>query len=106
MTETKIYVGLNDSETRKQEFATGKYASILKTVCVNYHVSFSFFIAQGGYIHEDGGFTQENTLVLSLIDADSKVVDAISRDLCAFFNQESVLITENEVKAYFVNERI
>ncbi len=44
--------------------------------------------------------------MLSLIDADSKVVDAISRDLCAFFNQESVLITENEVKAYFVNERI
>ena len=55
MTETKIYVGLNDSETRRQEFETEKYASILKTVCRSYHVSFSFALVQGGYIHEDGG---------------------------------------------------
>jgi hypothetical protein len=106
MTETKIYVGLNDSETRRQEFETEKYASILKTVCRSYHVSFSFALVQGGYIHEDGEFTQENSLVLSLIDADPTVVEAISRDLCAFFNQESVLITESQVKAYFINEKL
>ena len=32
MTETKIYVGLNDSETMKQEYETDRYVRILKSV--------------------------------------------------------------------------
>ncbi len=106
MTETRIYVGLNDSQTLKQEFKTEKYISILKNVCRNYHVPFSFTIAQGGYFHDDGQYTQETTLVLSLIDAESKTVAEIAKDLCVFFNQESVLITENNVKAYFIKEQL
>ncbi len=106
MKETRIYVGLNDSQTLKQEFKTEKYISILKNVCRNYHVPFSFTIAQGGYFHDDGQYTQETTLVLSLIDAESKTVAEIAKDLCVFFNQESVLITENNVKAYFIKEQL
>ena len=44
MYETKIYVGLNDSETMTQHFSTEKYVSILKNVCYSYHVAFSFSI--------------------------------------------------------------
>lgn len=106
MTETKIYVGLNDSATMKQEHETETYIRILKSVCMNYKVAFSFSLAQGGYIHEDGQYTQETSLVLSLIDTDSEVVGEIARDLCVFFHQESVLITEDEVKAYYVNESL
>ena len=106
MNETKIYVGLNDSETMKQEHETEKYISILKSVCFNYHVAFSFSVVQGGYIHEDGQYTQENTLVLTLIDADSETVNEMAKDLCVFFHQESVMITENEVRAYFINEKL
>jgi len=54
VTETKLYVGLNDSVTMTQEFDTEKYVSILKNVCRSYHVSFSFSVQQGGYVHEDG----------------------------------------------------
>lgn len=106
MTETRIYVGLNDSETMEQKFHTGKYVSILKNVCKSYKAAFSFSVQQGGYFHEDGRFTQENSLVLSLIDADKTTVNEIAKDLCAFFHQESVLITENAVRAYFVNETL
>ena len=106
MTETRIYVGLNDSETLEQKFDTEKYANILKNVCRSYKVAFSFSMQQGGYIHEDGRFSQENTLVLSLMDADNSVVNEIAKDLCVFFHQESVMITENAVRAYFVNEKL
>ena len=106
MKETKIYVGLNDSETMEQKFDTEKYVNILKNVCRSYNVPFSFALQQGGYIHEDGRFTQENTLVLSMMDADKKTVNEIAKDLCVFFHQESVLITENAVRAYFVNETL
>lgn len=106
MTETKIYVGLNDSETMKQEHDTARYVKILKNVCYSYHVAFSFSIVQGGYIHEDGQYTQETTLVLDLIDTDPELVNEIAKDLCVFFHQESVMITESDVRSYFINEKL
>ena len=106
MTETRIYVGLNDSETMAQTFDTEKYVKVLKEVCRIYHVAFSFSVAQGGYFHEDGRYTQENTLVLSLIGAEKEVINEIAKDLCVFFHQESVMITENEVRSYFISETL
>ena len=106
MTETKIYVGLNDSETRRQMYDTEQYISILKDVCRNYHVGFSVSAGQGGYFFEDGSYAQETTLVLSLIDADVDTVNEIAKDLCVFFRQESVLITENKVRSYYIKEKL
>ena len=106
MTETKIYVGLNDSVTKKQVFETEKYISILKNVCFSYGTPFSFALEQGGYIHEDGEYSRENTLVLTLIGTDSRIVEEIAKDLCAFFHQESVMITEGEIRTYFIKETL
>ena len=106
MTETKIYVGLNDSETLKQEFETSKYVSILKSVCKNYRIPFSVSFAQGGYMHENGMYTEERTLVISLIDADKNIINEVARDLCVFFHQESVLITEDRIRAYYIKEEL
>jgi hypothetical protein len=78
----------------------------MKYVCQSHHVSFSFIITEGGFFHENGNYTQEQTLILSLIDADKHVAENIARDLCAFFNQESVMITESLVKAYYVQENL
>ena len=44
--------------------------------------------------------------MLTLIDVEKSVVKDIAGDLCAFFNQESVLITENRIDAYFIRERL
>ena len=106
MIETKIYVGLNDAETLEQKHDTGRYVNVLRNVCYGYHVPFSFTLVEGGYMHDDGRYTQENTLVLSLIDVDIEVINEIAKDLCAFFNQESVMITEGKIKAYFINEKL
>ena len=102
MTETKIYVGLNDTETKKQLHKTEKYVSILRNVCKSYRIPFSFSLAEGGYMHEDGEYTEETTLVISLIDVDKALIDEIAQDLCVFFHQESVLITEDRVQSYFI----
>ena len=106
MNETRIYVGLNDSETLTQKFDTEKYIGIMKNIFRSYRVAFSFSVQQGGYFHEDGRYTQENTLVISLIDADSAIVSEIAKDLCAFFHQESVMITESPVSMHFIRETI
>lgn len=69
-------------------------------------MGFSVSAGQGGYFFEDGSYVQETTLVLSLIDADVDTVNEIAKDLCVFFRQESVLITENKVRSYFIKEKL
>ena len=106
MIETKIYVGLNDSVTKTQIFETEKYISILRNVCFAYHTPFSFDVEEGGYIHENGEYTRETSLILSLIDTDRKTVNEIAKDLCVFFHQESVMITDNLIRTYFISETL
>jgi hypothetical protein len=106
MTETKIYVGLNDSVEKRQLLETEKYISVLRNVCYAYDTPFSFGVEEGGYIHESWEYTKETTLVLTLIDADKTIVSEIAKDLCTFFHQESVLITEGIVRAYYVSESL
>ncbi len=104
MIETKIYVGLNDGKTLKQEHELSAYVSVLKNVCKSYRVPFSVSLSQGGYMHENGQYTEELTLVISMIDVDRKLVNEIAKDLCVFFNQESVLITDDLIRAYYINQ--
>ena len=106
MTETRIYIGLNDGKTREQEYETERYLETLKNVCRNYHVPFSVDVEDGGYYHEDGEYTEETSLILVLIDTGTDVVKRIAEDLCGLFNQESVLVTENRISGFFINHGV
>ena len=104
--QSTIYVGLNDSETGVQKFSTEKYISILHSVCRNYQVAFSTYQINGGFFHEDGRYTEENTLVLMLMNVQESVVMEIAKDLCTFFHQESVMVTTAPCSIFFVNEKL
>ena len=104
--QTTIHIGLNDSETGVQKFDTDRYLSVLKNVCKNYHVAFSVQVINGGYFHEDGRFTAENTLMLRLMNVSDETVIELAKDLCAFFNQESVMISSSANSVFFVKEHL
>ena len=104
--QSTIYIGLNDALTGVQKFSTEKYLSILKNVCRSYEVAFSVHQINGGYFHEDGRYTEENTLSLMLMDVPKEVVIEIAKDLCAFFHQESVMVTASPCETVFVQERL
>ena len=104
MTETRIYIGLNDAESRKQLYETEKYLDMLKAVCRSYQLAFSVDIEDGGYYHEDGEYVEETSLVLVLINAGRDTVKKIAQDLRTLFHQESVLVTEDSIGGYFVCE--
>ena len=106
MVERKIYIGLNDLTTNTQLFENEKYIRVLRSVCYSYRVPFSFNVQEGGYLYENGDYARETSLVLTLIDVEKSIVNDIARDLCAFFHQESVLITENQLQAYSVCETL
>ena len=104
--QTQIYIGLNDSSTYTQKFETEKYVSILKRVCQGYRVAFSMSLINGGYFHDDGTYVEENTLMLTLLDVDEETIEEIAKDLCAFFNQESVMVSSSEAEVHFVKENL
>ena len=104
--QAMIYVGLNDSVSHEQKFETERYISILKKVCKSYRVAFSMNTIDGGYFHDDGTYVEEKTLVLTLRDVEEKIIDEIAKDLCAFFNQESVMVSCSNASVHFVRESI
>ena len=93
--QSTIYIGLNDAETGVQKFSIEKYVSVLKNVCRSYQVAFSVYNISGGYFHEDGRYTEENTLTLMLLGVPQETVIEIAKDLCAFFHQEKRAWSKN-----------
>lgn len=61
-------------------------------------------IEEGGYFHDDGEYTEETSLVLVLVNPDRNTVKEIAKDLCTFFHQESVLVTEGHIEGYFIGQ--
>ena len=66
MTESKIYIGLNDLTTNTQLFESEKYIKVLRNVCYAYKVPFPFNVQEGGYIYESGEYARETSLFLLL----------------------------------------
>ena len=106
MLESRIYVGLHDKDSREQRYETDRYKAVLKNVCRNYHTPFSLQVIEGGYFHDDGTWVDENTLLITLIGTPQKTVYEIAKDVCSFFNQESVMITCDTVLRYSVHDRL
>ena len=104
--ETKVYIGLNDMETKEQIFDTERYISILKKIIQTYGVPFSFSVMEGGYMHDDGEYTEEKAIVLSFIDVPQNTVDEIAKEACVLFHQESVLVTVNQLHARSIRESL
>ena len=67
---------------------------------------FPFRCRRAGIFTKAENTPWETSLVLTLIDVDKTVVKDIAKDLCAFFHQESVLVTESHLQAHFVRETL
>ena len=104
--ESQIYIGLNDSETKQQKLATDRYAAILKEICRDFGVPFSFNVIDGGYIHDNGEYTEEKSIVLTFIDLPQETVDKIAKEVCILFHQESVLVTTDRIRVRSIRERL
>ncbi len=100
-----IMIGMNDSKTHEQEIETERIIRLANNCCKNYGLNFSSIIQSGGCIQEDGRYVIENSLGLVFIDADENTVNELAKDVCCFLNQESVLVTVDEVIRYFVSGR-
>ena len=99
-----ISVGLNDKDEKLQKVQTEKVLRLVKNCCKGYSMAFSSYLQDGGYIHDNGEYVLEKSVCIVFVEPDEKLVEEVAKDLCAFLNQESVMITVDEIEYFFISE--
>lgn len=101
-----ICLGLNDKDEKIQRYQTERILRLVTNCCKNYGACFSSYLQDGGYIHENGDYVLEKSVCIVFVDPDEQMVEEIGKDLCVFLNQESVLVTVDEVESYFISDSL
>lgn len=98
-----IFVGLNDKDENVQKFQTERIVNLVTKCCKGYDLAFSCYVQDGGYTYENGEYVLEKSIAVALIDPSEALVDELSKDLCAFLNQEIVMVNVEDVECYCVS---
>ena len=101
-----ISVGLNDKDEKSQKIQTERVLRLVMHCCRGYSMAFSSYLQDGGYIHDNGEYVLEKSVCIVLIDPEPTLIEELARDLCAFLNQESVMVTTEEIECRFISESI
>ena len=102
----QILVGLNDKDDDLQRHDTEKYVSVIEYICKNNDIAFSLQLQRGGYCYENGTFTRENSLAVTLLNAKKAQAEMLASELCAMFRQESVLILHDRIGTCYLREEM
>lgn len=91
----KMYIGLNDKFTKKQEIPTEKAVSIINDTALNILEGYTLYTGTGVFTHNDKTRITEKTIILELIsfdDTDAKKLKAIREKLLVSLRQEVIYI--------------
>lgn len=87
----KVYIGLNDQLTKKQEISTEKALIDVSEYLANNFEGATAYNAIGIYKHENGEIVRENSIVIELVFVDDEDVMKMINQFRVVFNQESVM---------------
>lgn len=99
----KLYVGLNDKDTKKQEIPTKKAIDIIcKCLAKQGITGMTEYLGNGVYTHTDGTKTIEKSYIIEMFFVERiQIVNAIS-DIKTLLNQEAVVLCEQKVKSELI----
>ena len=87
----KIYIGLNDQLTKRQEISTEKALIDVSEYLANNFEGATAYNAIGIYKHENGEIVRENSIVIELVFVNDEDVTKMINHFRVIFNQESVM---------------
>ena len=99
MKKFRLYVGLNDKDTKTQEISTLDAYKMVENVITKKTDGYTISEAQGYYKHEDGTVTIENTLRIEMLFVDRELVKEFVNTLKLMLNQESIAVEETTIKS-------
>ena len=97
-----LYCGLFDKETKRQEISTLEAYKITSNIVTELCGGGTIFEAAGVYRHENGDIVQERTLRIEVCNVDSETIKKLIEILKMAFNQESIMVTVQELTYEFV----
>lgn len=98
-------IGLNDQTQRKQIYTSKQAQQHIITQLQKHKAitGYTMHTAKGGYMHNDGTTTNENSLILELFDKlPRKIIKQLANDIKDTLNQESVVYTKQRTKGVFI----
>lgn len=102
MIKTTIYVGLNDKETKVQKINILEAYKIAQNILTKKVDGATIYEASGIYKHENGAVVIEQTLRIEILNVSEQIIDELIKTLKIVFNQESVLVQNEDVNIRFV----
>ena len=92
MEKITLYVGLNDKDTKQQNFSTLEAYKITENIAKSHDAQCSIFNAECVFKHDDGTATIEPMLKVNLFNISEAALLEIVRLLNNVFNQEEILV--------------
>ena len=87
----KVYLGLNDKESKKQEIDTETAMIKVSEYLADHFEGATVYNGIGVYKHNDGTIVRENSLIIELVYVEDQDVDKMINQFHVVFNQESVM---------------
>ena len=103
MYKYNVYVGMFDKDTKKQVLSNTEFLNTVRKIMREHkNTDFTIYKCKGHYQHIDGKTVCEPSLNIEIIDTNNWTnelyINSIKRELCKELNQESVLITKQEIQ--------
>lgn len=99
-----LYVGLNDQNTRKQEYTTEKAKRIISRILANNNIGGATFLkAEGLYTYiTDNKTEKENTFKIEILFANKKQVNNAISQIKKALNQETIAVVREKVASALI----
>lgn len=94
----RLYIGTNDKDTKQPVKNMLRFMEVLKQVLNDLTEGYTMYHATGYYHHDDNTTVQEGTVIVELINYGGSIY-ALTTILKDRLNQESIYVTEQEIKA-------
>lgn len=104
MIQTTLYVGLFDQHSHTQRFTTVEAFKIVDTLILSRFGGATISESHGIYRHGDGTTVIEPSLRIELVHQteDQPLLDSLVQDIKLVLNQESILVTRQQMTVSFV----
>ena len=95
----RLYCGLNDKDTKKQEISTEEAQNVFNGLVARMFDGATVWTADRAYTHVDGTQASEKTLCCELVFTAGVKAKKFCNQLKEVFNQESIAVQAIEVEA-------
>ena len=99
--EYQIYIGCEDVSLHGEVATRETLTQMVVRFFTDRQIDFSLVPAKGGFLHDDGWYSVEDTLCINIIGSSEDDIIKLGKSIKMIMNQECVLIVKNDLQTEF-----